>query len=278
MTTKDLRLSPSFAHTLLDRSPLHAWSESRQGGNEREEPTPAMLRGLVVDALFFGHPERVYEVPFDDYKKDKAKEAKAAALAAGQIPCLSKNLHEITVALGIQQAVLQDEYGIVVAGRGESKKEIEWASGNGALCKGEIDHLDLPGNWINELKSTENAHPGFRGRNAVEAGQDIQMAAYLEGVTTLHPETSGRMRFRWFFLEPSPPYAVVVAMPSGEMLELGRQRWIRATYIFRECVESGIWPGYTKKGEVATLHPPGWAMSQELEASLMRDIVEEMGR
>jgi hypothetical protein len=48
-----------------------------------------------------------------------------------------------------------------------------------------------------------------------------------------------------------------------DALAWGAERNTRAREIFRDCTESGIWPGYQADGTHTTVSLPGWAYIKE---------------
>ncbi len=272
----DLRLSPSFATTMLTRSSLHAWTESRQGGNERDDPTGAMLRGSLVDALFFNQEDKIVVGAFTTYQSNDAKKFKAEALEAGKVPVLQHKLDEWKPGIEKQLAELRTAYGIKIEG-GLTHPELKWES-DGVPCKCELDYFDDKKGIIYELKSTENAEPGHRGRNAMDAGQDIQCVSNIEAVEANYPQFLGRVKYFWMFLEPDAPHAVVVARPSQEILQLGQSRWARAKAEFKRCAKFGVWKGYTEPGEIVSLMPPTWALTAEFELEMSSSTGDDIRR
>ena len=63
--------------------------------------------------------------------------------------------------------------------------------------------------------------------------------------------------------EKSPPYLVNVLELDGPALLVGQQRNRRAIDVYRECRESGVWPGYGD--DVAVVGLPRWAEMEHEE-------------
>lgn len=265
----EIPLSPSNAHTMLTRSPLHAWQENWYLGGVRPAPSDAMIRGQLIEALLFQKGlDRIVEIDAKDYKTAAAKDSKALALASNRIPVLKHQLEEWQESVKHSRHVLKQDYGITFEGC-RTQLKVEWEY-EGVKCKGKFDCVDDEKGIIYELKSTENAHPRFRERNITNTGQHIQALAYLEGAT-LKLKSTRPWQFKWLFCEPDPPYAVTVARPSEGMLELGHLDWYRAQRLWKRCIESNVWPGYATE-EVALD-----AMTWQMDASRQAEMDQEYG-
>src|SRR5687767_12481495 len=76
-------LSASIAHTLVSKSPIHAWMQHPRLGGRGKKPTRAMDLGSVVHALLLGAGKEycVIRAPdgepeYEDFKKKAAREAR----------------------------------------------------------------------------------------------------------------------------------------------------------------------------------------------------------
>ena len=129
------------------------------------------------------------------------------------------------------------------------------------LCKARIDRVANINDWptVGDAKSAEDAsRPAFE-RSVARFGYHVSAAHYLDGLETLKPVPSGNpfRRFMWLAVESSPPHCAAVYEISDEALAQGledRNRYLRK---WKECTESGEWPGYPDGVEYAGL--PAWA-------------------
>lgn len=254
-------LSSSIATTLVTRSPLHAHAQHpRLGGLERET-TEEMNFGTVVHALVLGKGAAIEEMPFDDYKTNRAKEARDNAIACGHLPVKSKHLERARTATTeiTRQLALR---GIVFGG--ESEVAIEWEEESPigpVLCRSMLDHVLLEDALVVDLKTSGNAHPEAFAKSAINFGYDIQSVVYPAALEALHPQLAGRVDFVFAVVEPVPPYAVLVARPTGNMRELGTRRWLRAVESWAECTAAQKWPGYGDG--IGFVDVPVWAIRNE---------------
>ena len=75
-------------------------------------------------------------------------------------------------------------------------------------------------------------------------------------------------------VEKTEPYLVSVVALDVEAINIGRQLNDRAKRIYRECLESGVWPGYPS-AELISL--PMWAIYQTEELlGISNDIEMEL--
>lgn len=257
-------LSSHIANTLMTRSPLHAWQEHpRLGGGGVDEQSEAMARGDLIDALMLGGGRNVEVIDAADWRTKAAKEAREAARAEGKIPVLADKFADAQATIKAIAPKLADA-GIVFAD-GQNQVTLVWDRG-GILCRSRLDHWRQDLLTVVDLKMCENASPEAFARNAIGYGYHVQAAAYIDGVSRLIPDAAGRVKYLWAICEPNPPYAVVVAEPDGQMMELGRRQWERAIESWRVCLTVNRWPGY---GEgIHRISPPEWAMAKDMEQQI----------
>lgn len=261
-------LSASVAHTLIAKSPLHAWMRHPKLGNAPREQSTEMDRGTRIHALVLGTPLQLSVITADNYRTKAAQEQRDAAYANGLMPILARELDaEREIARCITEQL--KSCGIAFAGSRETVAVWEEPSGRGPVsCRGKLDHVCPPA--IDDLKTCRSAHPDKLARHVTEYGYHIQAAAYCSALASIHPEAAGRIRFRWIFAEildepaaKGPRAIVTVARPSGAMMELGAALWRRAVETWAACLEEDRWPGYAESE--AALDPPSWAMDKLLE-------------
>jgi hypothetical protein len=81
-------LSGGLAHTLLTRSPLHAWhAHPRLNPNyQPSDATPEQDEGTALHAAMLENVDLVEVMDFLDFRTKAAREAREAARQAGRIP------------------------------------------------------------------------------------------------------------------------------------------------------------------------------------------------
>jgi len=106
---------------------------------------------------------------------------------------------------------------------------------------------------IIDLKTTTDARPDAFVRSVVNFGYEVQAAFYVDVAAVI----DGLKRdFYWVAVEKDAPYAVAVYKASDEMLERGRQQYIKAIDLYKECAAMDLFPAYSQ--QVQTLELPGW--------------------
>jgi len=254
-------LSSSIAHTLVSRSPLHAWSQHPRLGGVPREPTKSLDRGSLSHALMLGAGKELAILDFDDFRTKAAREARDAARAEGLLPVLLKDL-DAAEAVAIELRKRFAEYGVALDGQKEIV--VTWSEtaddGSEVLCRGMMDHVAIP--IIDDLKSCRSAHPLACQRHVDGYGYAIQHAAYVSAIEKLHPELAGRVSMRFVFYELEPPFAVTPVRLSGAFRELGHRRWRRAINAWARCLREARWPAYVDGW--TELEPPPWALSQDV--------------
>jgi hypothetical protein len=272
-------LSASIAHTLVSKSPLHAWAQHPRLGGRGKKPTAAMDLGSVVHALLLGKGKQfaVVKAPegepeFEDFKKKAAREARDSARAQGLIPMLQKHLDDaIEVADGIRLGL--EEWGIELTGQSEVTAIWEERADDGTivLCRGGLDHLLEA--QILDLKIVRSSHPKACQSHMFGFGGDIQSAAYVSALDKLKPTLAGRVPFRFLFCEAEFPHAVTPVDRAGSMRDLGERRWRRAINRWAWCTKNDRWPAYVT--EVYQAEAPAWAHAAELELSFSGDSMND---
>lgn len=263
-------LSSSVATTLATRAPLHGWHKHpRLGGGDDDAPTAAQGRGSILHKLLLGEGQEIAVFDFDDFKKEAARNARDAAIAAGQIPIVREKFEPLEETARVILRRLADR-GIVLSGQSEVTGI--WEK-DGVLCRLRADHLIVADSVdIIDIKTSTNVAPEKMVADFVEWGDDVQHACYTEGIAALIPEMVGRIRMRFVFCEADPPNDVIVYDPPGDMRELGARRWKRGRAVWKRCLETygekTEWPGYSLAP--VKLGPPAWVITRDTEIQANR--------
>lgn len=260
-------LSQSIAHTLVTRSPLHAWSQHPRLGAAPREPSKETDEAEIIHSLLLGKGGQVEILKFDNYRTKDAQTQRDAAREAGRVPLLERQYEGIVTA---STAIVQRlaERGIVLDG--ESEVAIEWEEPSQygpVLCRGKLDHLKRP--QIIDVKKILSADPGTCAAHVARYGYDIQDAAYTSAVQQLHPELAGRTDFLFVFVEIEPPYDVNPVRLDAVFKARGKQRWERAKNLWAMCLRDNRWPGYSQG--IGVLDAPGWMVAQ-METEAQHDV------
>lgn len=250
-------LSASTAHTLLSRSPYHAWLEHPRLGGQRRDATRAMGAGTLIHSLVLGQANGAIEIiDAADFKTKASRELRDAALAEGHTPIL---LHEHQEAELAALRISERAAAKGITFLGESEVKIKWAEGS-VLCRGMIDHTRGP--VLYDLKTIKSADLRTITRHMTEYGYDVQRAAYVSAWSKMHPELEGVIDFVFVFVETSPPYCVTPCRVDGMRRELGDLRWKRAVRAWERCLRTNTWPDYSEG--IATIECRPWELDEEI--------------
>lgn len=127
----------------------------------------------------------------------------------------------------------------------------------GVAVRGRLDWLGR--RIVTDYKSTTCADPKWFARSAVPAyGYHVSAAHYLDLAAANDLDVAG---FAFIVQEKNPPHLVEVIELDAFALDRGAQLMHRAAEIFRDCTESGLWPGYGRSDRWTTVSLPPWALS-----------------
>ena len=275
-----VRLSPSIAKVLLEKSPLHAWQAHRLLGGGKSKSSKAMDLGKLIEhSLGLGADDLedradIVLVDAEDWRTKAAKEERDAAILAGKLPILKGDYLEAQYVATELLKVMEKKHISLV---GDKQVRLEWNSGQpgnpnapGVPCSGVADLIQQVNGeiLITDLKTTDNASPKVINRKIVDFGYDVQGAAYIEALGVLHPEWAGRISFRLLFVEPFAPFAVTPVYFSGTMRELGERKWRRAVDAWGMAMASGKWHDYCQGRDSIIIDALPWQLDQDIKADL----------
>lgn len=141
------------------------------------------------------------------------------------------------------------------------KLECDCGEPNVIMCRMKLDYVSPLG--IAEIKTASSIHEKTFFWDAMKRLYHMQASFYLQGLEA--PFTvEGNPKvftpsdllpfafpfevapdFRWIVVESSAPYLVRVFVPDLAMLDLGRSLWQGRLERFKECFDTGEYPGYT---------------------------------
>lgn len=260
-------LSSGVARTLIDRSPLHAWTQHPRLNPDYAPREEARFDfGSAAHMLVLGRGRDLAVIDAPDWRKSEAKEARDAARAEGKTPILAAD-HERALAVAGAFATQVEAYPEAFAAFsaiGRSEVVIAWME-QGVWCRGMADRLALAEEEavLIDYKTTQaSAHPAAVSRRLYDLGQDLQLAFYRRGILALRPSVK---RFRALLLtqEVDPPYALSVVSLDPATWQMAEQRIDLAIGLWRRCLAADEWPGYP--AEIATAELPVWKENDWIE-------------
>jgi exodeoxyribonuclease VIII len=262
LTNREYHEGPGVSKSDLDqiaRSPAHYMAYKAAP----HEPNPAMLLGSAFHTAVLepGEFEARYCVAPEGI--DRRTKAGKEAWAEFEYEANGKEILKPDVmetVRGMAEAVAAHPLARSLVTRGKAEQSIYWESSvvDGVLSKCRPDFVkDLTdGRYVVvDLKSTEDARPAAFERSAWNFRYYVQSAYYWDGCTSAFGHAPHA--FLFIAVEKEAPYAVAVYEASIEMLNAGREEYFRNLCVYKECMDSGVWPAYPV--EIQKLMPPRWA-------------------
>ena len=231
---------------LLRKSPLHYMADRQR----KRVPTPAMIFGTVVHTLALEPEREAFVVKRHNWASKEGK-AEREQLEASGLPILSEA--DADRALAIHAALLCDDKVCALLNAADKEQPMIWEQ-HGVRCKAKADAI-APGLVI-DLKTTLDAGPQEFARSIAAFGYFRQAAHYLDGYEATKGERA--KDFVFIAVESQAPHAVALYRLDAASIAAGRLEMRRAAAVYRECIATGEWPGYSRK--VTTLSLPRWAM------------------
>ena len=247
-------LSVSGAKKLLPPSCPAIFQYDRE---HRRAPSKSMELGTVVHGLVLGTGQPVEVVDAKDWRTKAAQTARDEAIAAGKVPMLT---HEHAKATAIAAAVRSHPVAGPLYAEGDAEQSMFWRCPEFGIWKrGRTDWVTLLGTEviIADLKTCDSAAPEKIAKSVAEYGYYMQDPWYREGLQIL---TGADPDFLFVFVQTTAPYLVSVVRLAPEAAALGYQRARLAIERYRDCTESGIWPGYGD--DIQEIALPRWQERQ----------------
>jgi len=257
-------LSSTGARRLLPPSCPALFAYERENGQPHREEWDL---GKAAHKKVLGVGEEVVIIDAPDWRTKAARDARDQAYAEGKVPLLPPDA-EVVEAMA---AALQEHpfAGALLAGPGQPEASLFWVDPETRInCRARLDWLPDPMEGrrliVPDYKTCRSAAPDELQRAIYTYGYHQQGAWYRGAVRALGID--GDPQFVLIAQEKTPPYLVTVAQPDPSAMRIGAHLNREALRVYRECTESGRWPGYTD--DVAMISLPGWVERQyEMELS-----------
>lgn len=120
--------------------------------------------------------------------------------------------------------------------------------------RGRFDFLPNEGGIAVDLKTAVDASPAGFERATARFGYHIQRGHYLDILKRLGREVD----MLFVTVEKTAPYLVAVHQCNEQFADMGETEALEALDIYRECMESGEWPGYPET--VNVMQPPMYSI------------------
>lgn len=251
-------MSSGLAELLVQRSPRHAYHRAPKGGDQALTPTYAMDIGSAVHAVTFRFSELVASIDKPNFQDGQAKNWRAAIRQDGRIPILKRDVERVLAMADIARAEIEAFMECAIE---ECVREIVIAWRERAWARGMIDVMRCDGRRILDVKTTEmSAHPDDAGARLFAHGAHLQEALYTRGLDRIDPKGQGRRRYAFLAIEQDPPHGHCLLEIDEASRDVARAQIEYAMGVWADCVESGVWPGYAKGVQPASM--PTWAQMQ----------------
>lgn len=244
-------LSSSGARALLPPSCPAIFHHERENGRP---PKREFDLGHAAHKLVLGVGPELHVVGADNYRTNAVKQERDEAYARGAVPLIPEEFDTVqAMAAALRRHKRADD---LFADGGVAEQSLFWRDPEtGVPCRARPDWMTPQ--RIVDYKTTVSAEPGAVAKSASNYGYHIQQAFYTAGAAALDlvPED---VEFLFVFQSKTPPYLVTVVEWDQPALRIGYERMRLALEIFRDCSESGVWPGYSD--DIETISLPSWVV------------------
>ena len=211
--------------------------------------------GTAAHALVLSVGAPLAVVDADSWRGKAAQEARAEARERGETPILAADYRRVQA---MADALSEHEFAMTLLSGGRPEvSAYALDEETGVMRRGRFDYLKE--RVASDYKSAADVSPDGFARSVVNFGYDMQAAWYSDLADACgHPLDA----FAFVAQEKEAPYSVEVYDLPPELLQRGRDRNRRALERYRDCTQSGIWPGYTGQ-PFTTLPAPRWALRED---------------
>jgi hypothetical protein len=248
--------SKTMLDFLANQTPAHL--AAYMYGLTKEE-TPAMRFGAIVHRALL-EPD-TYTAAFHvkpEGLRFTTKDGMAWQEQHKQLPIISQTESDQIDAM--VSAVHCHPFAKKLLAGGTPEQSIFVEDDSGTLRKSRLDAL-TKGNVIPDLKTTESAALDQFERNVSRYRYHVQAAYYIDNC-----KLAGIEKENFFFIcvEKTPPYLVRCLLMNADVINYGRRLYQRDIQIYRNCLESGKWPGWSESYDEVALPP--WELKQAMMA------------
>ena len=249
-------LSSTGARKLLPPSCPAKFLHERQNP---PQPSDAMDLGTAAHKLVLGAGIDIHVIDADDWRLKATREERDDARALGKLPLLKGDYEQV---LGMAEAIRRHPVAGAVFNPERGKPEqslFHQDPDTGVWLRVRLDWMfDRP--IIADYKTSKTANPAGFARSVADLGYYVQDAFYrrvYEAITGQYP------KFVFVVQEKEPPYLVTVCELDHDSVQSGHALVQHAIERYRDCTESGIWPGYTDADAIELITLPRWARGRE---------------
>lgn len=260
-------LTQSTVKTLIEGSPLHAWTDSPRLNPqfEYDDDTKFDL-GNIAHRLILGRGKEIEVLDFADWRKKEAQELREAAADEGRIAVLKHQFDQACDMASAAWLQLSKHEDCDAFTNGDAEVMIAWEE-NGIWFRSLIDWLHEDLRTVDDYKSSGmSMAPHVIGMRAQAAGWETQAAFIERGLDILDPAGAGRRRYRFIGQETYKPHALTVMHINEYWMTMGRKRVEAGVALWRPAVEHNYWRGYGTRAVIPEY--PGFKEKQWLDREL----------
>jgi len=252
-------LSSSIAKVILSQTPRHAWFEHpRLNPNYEPSDDSKFDLGSVAHELLLGKGAGFEIVQANDWRSKAAQERREEARKTGAKAILQKDYDRAAFMAGYATGLLA-QMGIMLR---DMDRELPffWQDG-GTWCRAMADAIHCDNRLCIDIKTTGvGLTDDALARQIDNLGYDLSAGHYIRGLERLIPESAGRWRWLWVFIEADDPHELRVIQADRATLEIGDRKAATALVKWRRALESGNWHGYPL--EIVTGGLTDWAIER----------------
>lgn len=227
----DPALGSTSMKTLALRTPAHWKWESEHPVHKDVYDIGTLAHSLILE----GDESAVAVIDVPDKRGKKWADPADEARDAGRVPVTSAEWEGIK---GMRDAVMAHPIASQLF-TGHVAEQSVFHDDNGLMVKVRPDAYKS--GQLVDLKTTNDASPNEFGQTAFNFGYFISAAMYRD---VWKAATGEECTFTFVNVEKTKPYLVSVVQLDDDAIEYGMQMIIRAKAIYKECMASGVWPGY----------------------------------
>lgn len=240
--------------------------------DHREPPNRAMDFGTAAHSLVLETGPEIRVIDEDDYRTKRAKQQRDEAREQGLIPLLS---HEYEIVAAMEAALRAHPYArfLLDPGLGVIPEVtlVWWDPATGVARRAMLDGLPPEPHGegrllIPDYKSCRKADRESVSRAAYQFGYHMQHAWYCDGAKAVGLAGDREPVMVLIMQEKDPPFLVNVVELDPMAVRIGRDSNDKALALYRECMESGHWPGYGE--DVQRVPLPPWVENKWAEENL----------
>ena len=167
----------------------------------------------------------------------------------------------------MNESIMNSPAKIIYNNDNYSELSFFWDDLYGIRGKCRPDCLSYNGQFVLDLKTTQDASPKGFQKSIGGFGYHIQAAWYLRGLRKLGVKVN---EFLFVAIEKTAPFCVGVYRADKEMLEEGEKKVEEALNIIQQCNRNRHWADYTP--EILDISLPPWMVNKKNQPQQMEEI------